>query len=104
MIPCKALVVLCVAPDEASLRALKLAAVGAEWELAHGATTAEDALSQIEDGSAGVVVVLGGFADLVARVRERWPEMRIVSVGPNPHATVEVQSLDRVRPAILPTS
>ena len=104
MIPCTALVVLCVARDVESLGALKRAAVGAAWELAAGATTTEDALRQIEEASARVVVVLGGFADLVAVARERWPGLRIVSVGPNPLATVEVRSLEEVRPAIVPSA
>ena len=101
MIPCKALVVLCVAGDQESLRALKRAAVGAEWELAPGATDAEEALRQLEQEGAHVVVVYRGAADVVERLKASRPWMRVVTVGPAPGADVEVGSLDEVRGAIL---
>jgi hypothetical protein len=45
---CRAVKVLCVATDDAALRALKRASVGAGWELAPGATDLRSALDQID--------------------------------------------------------
>jgi hypothetical protein len=100
--PCLALLVVCAAPDAESLQRLKRAAVSAAWELTPGATTAEEALAQIEERRAHMLVVLGPMADLVARVRERYPAMRIVSVGPMDGADVAVPSLEEVRAAVMP--
>lgn len=100
---CRPLLVVCVAPDRASLLALKRAAVGTEWELAEGATSAEEALAQIEDGRAHVLVTLGPFRDLVLRARASCPWIRVVAVGPMPEADVAVPSLEEVRGAILGT-
>ena len=100
MISCTAPTVVCVAPDRDSLAALKRAAVGAEWELAPGATSSEQALRQIEEVAATAVVVFGGFADVVSATRQRWPWIHIVSIGPNPDSSVAVSSLDDVRAAI----
>ncbi|MFL5797923.1 MAG: hypothetical protein ACJ77A_08320 [Actinomycetota bacterium] len=99
---CRALVVVCLAPDRESLGELKRAAVGPEWELTPGATTVEAALAQIEDRTAHVLVVAGAAEAVVPRVRERWPWMRIVAVadGPVEAATVVVGSLGEVRDAV----
>jgi len=100
---CRALLVVCVAPDRASLGALKRATVATEWELTPGATSAEDAIAQIGDRSAHVAVVTGEFAaEVVAQIRERWPWMRVVAVDAEPveGATEVVASLDQVRAAV----
>jgi hypothetical protein len=44
---CRALKVLCVAEDPAALAELKRATVSAEWELAPGATTEQEAIRQL---------------------------------------------------------
>ena len=100
---CRALLVVCVAPDRESLIELKRATVATEWELTPGATSISDAVAQIEDRSAHVLVVAGVFAaDVVAAVRERWPWMWVVVVAGEPveGATVVVASLDEVRDAV----
>ncbi len=99
---CRALIVACMAPDRESLAALKRAAVGTEWELTPGAVAAEEALAQIEQRGAHVLVVSGPAGDVAAAVRARWPWMRIVAVGesPVPEATVTVGSLEEVRDAV----
>jgi hypothetical protein len=94
---CRALKVLCVAPDGDGLRALKLAAVSAEWELAPGATSEEAALTQVESERPHVLVVFGDFDGLVARVRESLPFIRIVADRNVPGATAVAGSYDDVR-------
>ena len=99
---CRAVKVLCVAEDTDALSALKRASVGAEWELAPGATTESEALSQLAEGRAHVLVVDGGsFSDLLAMARETYPGLRIITTSDEPTATVVVASLDEVRAAIL---
>lgn len=100
MNPCLALTVVCAAEDHERLRELKRAAVGAEWELSAGATTAEEVLEQIQAG-AGVLVVTEGIGGIVASVRERFPQLRVVGVGRLSGADVTVESLAEVREAIL---
>jgi hypothetical protein len=99
---CRALVVVCVAPDRESLVELKRAAVGPEWELAPGATIPEDAVAQIEERGSHVLVVSGPAEDVVRRARERWPWLRIVVVADAPveGATAVVGSLAEVRDAV----
>jgi hypothetical protein len=99
---CRALVVVCFALDRESLVELKRAAVGPDWELSPGALTAGDAVAQIEERTAHVLVVVGAAGDLIARVRERWPWMRIVAVadGPVEGANVVASSLGEVRDAV----
>ena len=97
---CRAVKVLCVAPDRETLVALKLAAVGAEWELMPGATDREAALAQLESESPHVLVVWGDLPGLLAAVRERVPAMRIITGEESPEATVVVSTMDEVRPAI----
>jgi threonine dehydratase len=91
--PCLALTVVCAAEDHARLRELK-------WELSAGATTAEEVLEQIQAG-AGVLVVTEGIGGIVASVRERFPQLRVVGVGRLSGADVTVESLAEVREAIL---
>jgi len=98
---CRALKVLCVAEDADALAALKRAAGAAEWELAPGATSEEEALAQIESERPHVLVVLGSFEGLVARALERRPEMRVVADRELGGATVVVDSIEDVRAAVL---
>jgi len=100
---CRALKVLCVADGSPSLASLKRAASGAEWELTAGATTADDALAQLESERPHVLVTCGPFGELVREVRRRVPGMRIVWVGEDhelPEASASVRSPDEVRAAI----
>ena len=94
---CRALKVLCVADDEASLAALRRAAVSAEWELSPGATDETDALALIDAERPHVLVVFGDHAQLVALVRDRFPGMRIVTDRDLPGATAVATSLEEVR-------
>jgi hypothetical protein len=89
--------VLCVAPDRATLTALKAAAVSAEWELAAGAVGEDDALAQIDAERPHVLVAFGAFERLVATVRRGFPGMRIIADRDLPGATVVATSLEEVR-------
>jgi hypothetical protein len=94
---CRAVKVLCVASDEASLAALKRAAVGADWELAPGATDLRSALDQIDVERPHALVVFGPFRELVALVAERFPGMRIVTDRDTPGASAVAGSTDQIR-------
>ncbi len=97
---CRALKVLCVAPDRERLQALKRAAVSADWELAPGATDEQEALAQLERERPHVVVVVGGPAAFVRRARQREPYLRIVTDLELPEASVVVRGLEQVRAAV----
>jgi hypothetical protein len=101
---CRALLVLCVARDPDRLRALRLAAAGAEWELTAGATSIDEALRQLEDRAPHVVVLEGDLGDLVAAARAARPGLRVISVGRLPGADAEVAGLDEVRGAVRATA
>jgi hypothetical protein len=94
---CRALKVLCVATDPASLAALKAAAVSAEWELAAGATNEADAVGQIDAERPHVLVVFGPYDDLIALTRERFPAIRIIADRDAPGATAVATSIAEVR-------
>jgi hypothetical protein len=98
---CRALAVLCVAPDAESLRALKAATVAAEWELAPGAVGEREALDVIDAERPQLMVVFGPFEALVTLVRDRFPAMRIVTDRDTPGATVVATSLEEVRGLVL---
>ena len=98
---CRALIVLCVAPDPESLGPLKAATVSAEWELAPGATNETDALAQIDAERPHVLVIFGPYAQVVALVRERFPAMRIITDRDVPGATVVATSLEEVRGLVV---
>ena len=101
---CRALIVVCVAPDRESLAALKRAAVGTEWELAPGAVTPGDAVAQVEERRAHVLVVSGPAAEVAGAARARWPYLRILVVGEQvPEASAVVGSLEEVRGAVRAT-
>ncbi len=97
---CRALKVLCVAPDDASLAALKRATVAAEWELCSGATDLRNALDQIDADRPQFLVVFGPFEALVALVVERFPGTRIVTDRDTPGATSVATSIDDVRASL----
>ena len=94
---CRAVRVLCVAEDPASLAALKAAAVSAEWELTPGATRERAALDQVAAERPHMMVVFGAFELLVETVSERFPGMRIVTDRDAPGATEVATSLGEVR-------
>jgi DNA-binding NarL/FixJ family response regulator len=99
---CRALRVLCAAPDDGSLRALKGAAVSARWELVGGATTAEELVRQLDDHSPDVLVVDASLAGVtVDAVRTAAPRARVVSFGFLQGADGVADSLEAVRDAIL---
>ncbi|MEO8477622.1 MAG: hypothetical protein ABI572_11325 [Actinomycetota bacterium] len=98
---CRALTVLCVAVDPASLAELERATVGAEWELAPGATNETDALGRIDTARPHIVVAFGPCERLVALCADRFPGMRIVTDRDAPGATVVAASLEEVRGLVL---
>ncbi len=97
---CRALTVLCVASSRRVLAALKRAAVSAEWDLAPGATTEDEALAQLESERAHVLVVFGEFESLLSRAREGWPNLRIICDRDLPGATVVVATPEEIRDAV----
>ena len=94
---CRSLIVLCVAPTDDELKALKRATVAADWELAPGAIDARGALDQIDAERPHMLVAFGPFEDVVALVAERYPGMRIVTDRDAPGATVVAPSMAEVR-------
>lgn len=94
---CRAVKVLCVAPDREALLALKAASVSAEWELCPGATDLRGALDQVDADRPHLLVVFGPFDALVATVAERFPGIRVVTDRPVPGATEVATSLEDVR-------
>jgi hypothetical protein len=97
---CRALKVLCVAEDEASLAALKRAAVSVEWELAPGAASEAEAMRQLHEERPHVLVVFGPFDGFVRRAVEAYPGLRVVADRDLPGASVLAASLDEVRGAV----
>jgi hypothetical protein len=97
---CRALTVLCVAPDVAALAELKQATIGAEWELAPGATDEDDALTQLETERPHVLVAFGDLAHLVSVARELYPGLRILTDRELPGASAIVSSPAEVRDAV----
>jgi hypothetical protein len=91
---CRAVTVLCVAPDREQLVALKQAVVAAEWELTAGATDLRGALDQIDVERPQAMVVVGPFEELVAMVGEHFPGMSIVADHPMPGATAVAEMSD----------
>ena len=63
---CRAVKVLCVAPDRERLIALKQDVVAAEWELCPGATDLRGALDQLDVERPHAMVAFGPFEELVA--------------------------------------
>ena len=98
---CRALKVMCVAEDAASLMALKQAAVSAEWELTPGATDERSALDQIDAERPHVLVVFGRFPLLRELVAERFPAMRVISDRHGVGVCAVAATLDEVRLMVL---
>jgi len=99
---CRALKVLCAAPDRDRLAGLKRAAVGVAWELVGGAASLEELPDQLESWRPDVVVLdasLGPAALRAVRDSGRW--VRVVSVGELPGSDAAAGSLDEVRDAIV---
>lgn len=94
---CRALKVLCVAEDLASLQALKQACVSVEWELSAGATNESDALAMIDADRPHVLVAFGDYGSMVSLVVDRFPGLRIVVDRDPPGASVSAASLEEVR-------
>jgi hypothetical protein len=99
---CRALTVLCAAPDRTRLGEIKRAAVAQEWELTGGATSVQELGSQVADLGPDVVVIDAALGpQAVAACRGAKTAIRVVSVGPLSEADKEAASLDEVRGAIL---
>jgi DNA-binding NarL/FixJ family response regulator len=99
---CRALRVLCAAPDAGSLRTLKGAVVSAAWELVGGASTAVELVKQLDDHAPDVVVVDAALPGVDVRtIRRAAPRIRVVSLGPLPGADGVANAPERVRDAIL---
>jgi len=96
---CRALKVLCVAPDAPALDALRRATVSAEWELVPGATTQEEVLARLHEERPHVLVVFGAFPGLVERALEAFPFLRVIADRDTPGATAVV-SMEDVRGAV----
>jgi hypothetical protein len=97
---CRALKVLCVAPDREALSALRRAAVSADWELTTGATDETSALARLDEEHPHVLVVAGDLGGFVAEARRRYPYLRIVTDRQVPQASVVVADLAGVRDAV----
>ena len=69
---CRAVKVLCVAPDRDSSRP-EARVVAAEWELSPGATDLREALDQLDAERPHAMVVFGPFEALVALAADRFP-------------------------------
>ncbi len=78
---CRSLKVLCAAPGQDRLRALKLATVSARWELVGGVSDEGDLGGQLESWQPDVVVLEGMGEGAVALVRTTLPLARVVTVG-----------------------
>ena len=99
---CRSLTILCAAPDEESLRALKGAAVSAAWELVGGATTSEELVRQLDQHAPDVVVVDAGLDGLNVRaIRRAAPRARVIALGTLAGADGVAHTPERVRDAIL---
>jgi chemotaxis response regulator CheB len=99
---CRALKVLCAAPDRERLLELKRAAASVHWELVRGAVDVDELVNQVDQVRPDVIVIdvaLG--ADAVIRVRERMPNARIVSVGGSLDGQNAAAERETVKDAIL---
>jgi hypothetical protein len=98
---CRALKVLCVAPDADALAVLKRATVSSEWELVGGATDGAEALRQLHEERPHVVVVFGPFDPFVEQALEAYPALRVVADRAFPGASAVVQGPGEIRGAVL---
>jgi DNA-binding NarL/FixJ family response regulator len=100
---CRALKVLCAAPDPERLIELKRAVVSVHWELRGGAMSVDELVNQIAVLQPDVVVIDAALGPEAATgVRERRPEARIVAVGgPLEGADAFAETAAAVKDAIL---
>ncbi|HEX6230284.1 MAG TPA: hypothetical protein VF029_01060 [Actinomycetota bacterium] len=98
---CRALKVLCVAQDPQALAELERAVVSAEWELAAGATTEEEATRLLHEERPHVVVAFGDFAGFVANARAAFPALRIVTDREVPGSSAVARTYEAARDAVL---
>ena len=99
---CRAMKVLCAAPDEESLAALKRATVSATWELVGGASTADELVRQLDHHAPDVVVVDASLPGVeLAAIRRAAPRVRVIAVGTLDGADGVAPTPERVRDAIL---
>lgn len=97
---CRALKVLCVADGRDRLAEVERAVVAAEWELCAGATTAMEAVAQLDAERPHVLIALGPFDELVTTARGRFPALRIVTDRELPETDAVVASLEQLRDVI----
>ena len=86
---CRALQVLCAAPDRDALLELKRAVVSKEYELTGGATDPADLLRQVEDREPDAVVLDAGLLDAIEPLRAAYPSVRVILVGAESDAADE---------------
>jgi hypothetical protein len=104
---CRALAVLCAAPDPERLAELKRAVVAAQWELVGGATDVDELERQIRELAPHVVVIAGLAAEALRVARAASATIRIVVVTAGSledledDARVVTASRDAVRDAIV---
>ena len=98
---CRALKVLCVAPDHDALVELKRATVSSDWELTAGATTEDAALAQLHEDHPHVAVVFGDFQSFVTLALDAYPALRVIADRELDGVSVVVTGLDEVRDAVL---
>jgi hypothetical protein len=101
---CRAVKVLCVTDGRERLAEVKRAVVAADWELCEGATTATEAAEQLDAERPHVLIALGPFDELVARARERFPGLRIVTDRELPGSYAVTTSLAQLRDIVSTTS
>jgi DNA-binding NarL/FixJ family response regulator len=100
---CRALKVLCAAPDSERLAELKRAALSVHWELTGGATSSDELVNQVDVLQPDVVVIDTALGPEVAvMVRERRPTARVVAVGgPLEGADAVADTAGAVKEAII---
>lgn len=99
---CRALKVLCAAPDAERLAELKRATVSVSWELVGGVSSLDQVAQQVELHHPDVVVVDAALGpDAVAAVVAVRPEARVVALGSLEGAHVVTPSLEGIKEAIL---
>ncbi|HEY1330965.1 MAG TPA: hypothetical protein VGH10_05755 [Actinomycetota bacterium] len=102
---CRALRVLCAAPDRERLTVLKYATVSSTWELVGGAIGLDQLESQIREWAPDVVVLDSDLGtEGVERARTARPNVRIVGIGSADGADGadgHADSIEEVRSAVL---
>ncbi len=101
---CRAIKVLCLAPDAPRLAEVKRAVVAAEWELCRGATDPAEASAQLDAERPLVLVAVGGFESFLTSARERFPALRIVTDRELPEADAVASALGQLRDVVRATT